>query len=372
MIRARVRLPFGTPLLGELVEVTLHDVRIGSSDLALPGVSVVDAGTERLFTTDDLRFDPRDGGGPFCTPEQRREARAFGAVNVVFHARRGLDRIGALLGRPLPPLVVRIGVHDAQAPRWGGGHYRLPALTYTSMPEADPPAATGEVHLGRGGRFVPLDGRPYFNAPAHNAAIVYHELGHHLTRHTADFRVNVGRRADAQANRKIALDEGTSDYLAAILLETPDIFGWHRQREPATSLRRRRLDGPWTMTAYGGERSDDPHSDGTIWASALWAARSELQEEGVATEEFDRLVVRALVRLGGSQGDRTRGAELERRRQFGHALQTLLDEDRSPAGRIGAVVEQVLAGRGIVTGYDNDELRERARAKLPLPAGCRG
>ncbi|TMC99629.1 MAG: hypothetical protein E6J03_12705, partial [Chloroflexi bacterium] len=63
MIRARVRLPFGTPLLGELVEVTLHDVRIGSSDLALPGVSVVDAGTERLFTTDDLRFDPRDGGG---------------------------------------------------------------------------------------------------------------------------------------------------------------------------------------------------------------------------------------------------------------------------------------------------------------------
>ena len=371
MIRARVHRPFGTPPPGELVELTLPDVRIGRTGIALPGISVVDAGPERLFTTDDLRFDPQDGGGPTCMPEQRREARAFGVVNVGFHVRRGLDRIAALLGCELPPLVVRIGVHEVQAPRWGGGHYRLPARTYTSMPEADPPAVTGEIHLGRGGRFVPLDGRPYFNAPAHNAAIVYHELGHHLTRHTADFRVNVGRPVDAQANRKVALDEGTSDYLAGIMLETSDIFGWHRQHEPATSLRRRRLDGPWTMAAYGGMRSDDPHSDGTIWASALWAARVELQGEGVAAEELDRMVVRALVRLGRPQDDLPRGAELERRCQFGHALQALLDEDRSSAGHIGAVVERVLAGRGIVTGYDNDQLRERCRAWLPLPTGSR-
>jgi hypothetical protein len=371
MIRARVRLPFGSPLPGELVEVTLHDVRIGSSDIALPGVSVVDAGPERLFTTDDLRFDPRDGGGPFCTPEQRREARAFGVVNVGFHLQRGLDRIASLLGCELPSLVVRIGVHDARAPRWGGGHYRLPALTYTAMAETDPPAATGEIHLGRGGRFVPLDGRPYFNAPAHNAAIVYHELGHHLTRHTADFRVNASRPADAQANRKVALDEGTSDYLAGVLLETTDIFGWHRQREPATSLRRRRLDGPWTMAAYGGMRSDDPHSDGTIWASALWATRVQLQRQGVAAEEFDRMVLRALVRIGRSREDLPRQDELEHRRQFGHGLQALLDEDRTPGGRIGAVAERVLAGRGIVTGRDNDQLRERSRAGIPLTAGSR-
>jgi hypothetical protein len=371
MIRARVRRPFGTPLPGELVEVFLPDVRIGGSGIALPGVRVVDAGPERLFTTDDLRFDPRDGGGPFCAPEQRREARAFGVVNAGFHLQRGLDRIAALLGCELPPLVVGIGVHEAQAPRWGGGHYRLPARTYTSMPEADPPLVTGEIHLGRGGRFMALDGRPCFNAPAHNAAIVYHELGHHLTRHTADFRVNVGRPADAQANRKIALDEGTADYLAAILVETPDIFGWHRQREPATSLRRRRLDGPWTMAAYGGARSDDPHSDGTIWASALWATRVQLQREGVAAEEFDRLVLRALLRIGRSQGDRPRRDELALRRQFGHSLQALLDEDRSPDGRIGAVVERVLAGRGITTGHDNDQLRERSRARLPVTAGSR-
>ena len=371
MTRARVHLPSGTPRPEEVVEVTLPGVRIGRSDIALPGVHVADAGPERLFTTDDLRFDPRDGGGPFCPPEQRLEARAFGVVNVGFHLRRGLDRIAALLGRELPPLAVRIGVHDPRAPRWGGGHYRLPALTYTSMPEAAPPAATGEIHLGRGGRFVLGDGRPYFNAPAHNASIVYHELGHHLTRHTADYRINVDRPADAQANRKIALDEGTSDYVAAILLETPDIFGWHRHHEPATSLRRRRLDGPWTMAAYGGLRSDDPHSDGTIWASALWASRIQAQGEGVAAGEFDRLVLRALVRIGRSGGDLPRPVQLEHREQFGYALQALLDEDRSAGGHIGAVIERVFAARGIVTGYDNDQLRERSRACTPLAAGSR-
>lgn len=370
MTPVRVRRPLGTPP-GEVVEVALSDVRVGAHSVALPGVSVVDAGTERLFGTDDLRYDPRDGGGPFCTPEERREARAFGVVNVAFHARRGLDRIAVLLGWELPPLVVRIGVHEAQAPRWGGGHYRLPARTYTSLPEADAPAVTGEIHLGRGGRFVPVDGTPYFHAPAHNPAIVYHELGHHLTRHTADFRINAGRPADAQANRKVALDEGTSDYLAGVMLEAPDIFGWHRGNESAASLRRRRLDGPWTMAAYGGLRSDDPHSDGTIWASALWAARVELQRDGVAPEDLDRLVLRALVRIGRCQDGLPRGAELEGRRQFGHALQNLLDEDRSPDGRIGAVVERVLAGRGIVTGYDNDQLRDRARSEGRLPAGSR-
>jgi hypothetical protein len=118
-------------------------------------------------------------------------------------------------------------------------------------------------------------------------------------------------------------------------------------------------------------RSDDPHSDGTIWASALWATRVQLQRQGVAAEEFDRMVLRALVRIGRSREDLPRQDELEHRRQFGHGLQALLDEDRTPGGRIGAVAERVLAGRGIVTGRDNDQLRERSRAGIPLTAGSR-
>jgi hypothetical protein len=370
-MRARAYRPSRTLPPGDLAEVDLPDIHIGNRGITLPGVSVTDVGGERLFTTDDLRFDPRDGGGPFCLPEHRREARAFGVVNVAFHLQRGLDRIVALLGRPLPPLMARIGVHASQSPRWGGGHYRLPSLTYTSFAEGEPPSPTGEIHLGTGGGFVTLDGRAYFHSASHNAAIICHELGHHLTRHTADYRVNSGRPVGAQANRKVALDEGTSDYLAAILLETPDIFGWHRHRVPSASLQRRRLDGAWTMAAYGGLRSDDPHSDGTIWASALWAARGEVSRRGFAAEYFDALVLRALVRVGRGPVEVPRAIELENRSRFGHALQAILDEDRSPGGRIGEVAETVLASRGIEVGYDNIELRERARARVAQPVGGR-
>jgi hypothetical protein len=369
MIEARVWSSSRTAPPGRLTEVALPVVAVGPRSIRLPGVTVCDVGPERLFTSDELRFDPRDGGGPLCSSEHRREARGFGVVNVAFHLRRGLDRISALLGHALPPLVARIGVHASQAPRWGGGHYRLPALTYQKLPEEDPPLPTGEIHLGLGGGFIPLGGSAYFHAPSHNAGIVCHELGHHLTRHTADLRLNSGRPPGSQANRKVALDEGTCDYLAAVLLETPDIFGWHRHRVPATSLQRRRLDGPWTMAAYGGRRTDDPHSDGAIWASALWAARSRLEQCGVAGEEFDRLVLRTLARIGRSPADGPRAEALQRRMEFGGALAALLDEDPSPAGRVGGVVEAVFASRGIEVGYDNDELQQRARARMPQPIG---
>ena len=57
--------------------------------------------------------------------------------------------------------------------------------------QADPEAVTptGEIHLGSGAGFVntPQSGRGggggrYFHAPAHNTAIIYHEVGHHVCR----------------------------------------------------------------------------------------------------------------------------------------------------------------------------------------------
>jgi hypothetical protein len=53
--------------------------------------------------------------------------------------------------------------------------------------------------------------------------------------------------------------------------------------------------------------------------------------------------------------------------EFGGALHALLDEDQSPAGRVGGVVEAVFASRGIEVGFDNDELRDRARARVLRP-----
>jgi hypothetical protein len=343
---------------GRLIEVTLPLERIEAAALVCPRVTVrCEHGV--LFDGDDLRFDPRFGGGPSATPDERREALAFGVVNSAYHAQRGLDVVERLLGRPLPRLLVRIGVHAGQRPEWGGGHYRLPALDYSTLPEEDPPVATGEVHLGVGGRLVPLRGERYLHTASHDPAIVLHELGHHVTRHTADLRVNERRPPQAQANLKTPLDEGTSDYLAAILLDTADIYGWHRAAVPPESPRRRCLAAPWTMAQFVGGHLSDPHTDGTIWSAALWAARTELERRGVAGPRFDGVVLRALDRIGRTGADLPVERARQRRRRYALALEAILEEDAASGGRLASVVEPVFASRGIEAGLGNDDLRER-------------
>src|SRR5947209_10226038 len=220
-MRARVRVPAGEPGPGQLCEVELEAAEVSQGGLRMPGLYVADVRLP-LADRDDLRFDPRDGGGPLSDDDERAEARAFGIVNVAFHVHRGLAWAAELLGRALPQLVVRIGVHADQRPAWAGGHYRLPADAYSALSERHAVTPTGEIHLGYGGSYLLFGGRRYFDAPSHNPGIVLHELGHHICRHTADFRLNYRRPAMRQANRKIPLDEGTSDYVAATLLGYPD------------------------------------------------------------------------------------------------------------------------------------------------------
>jgi hypothetical protein len=233
-------------------------------------------------------------------------------------------------------------------------------------------APTGEIHFGPGGRFVAYGARPSFHAPAHTAAISYHELGHHLCRHTADFRLNRRHPPRAQSNRKVPLDEGTSDYLAAVLLGTPDIFGWHRAGYPRTSQQRRCLDGPWTMSSFWGQGfahtpwggGADPHIDGTVWSAALWATRMALVAHGVPGELFDRLVMQALVRLGPVERNMPRLEALRNRGRFSRFLQALVDADQACGMGCGALILRTMAQRGIELGYSNEELRDRARQRL--------
>jgi hypothetical protein len=148
-----------------LPEATVRDER---------GVVLLDptAGAEVLV-------DPAGGGGPWVDVGRDRCARLFGLTNVAYHAQRVLRQVGELLGHPLPHLVIRIGMHESPD-RWGGGHYRLAARSY-DPPEHSPVAVTGEVHLGGGNSYLPLpQGELYFAAPAHNLAIIYHEIGHHV------------------------------------------------------------------------------------------------------------------------------------------------------------------------------------------------
>ena len=364
--------PDGSPGPGALSEVELDVAEIRESALMMPGLLVVDvrggAGLDRRYG--DLRFDPAGGGGPLATPRDRRESIGFGIVNVAYHLRRSLDYLASLTHHELPPLIARIGAHGDQRARWGGGHYRLPAVVYSSLPETPPPAVTGEIHLGPGGTFTQAAGRRYFVAPAHVVAIIVHELGHHLTRHTADFRLNERRLPLAQANHKIPLDEGTADYLAAIMLGTPDIYGWHRGGTPPAAQARRRLDGAWTMAAFRGGHDTDPHLDGTVWAAALWSARRAVRASGGQAAEFDRLVAEGLVRIGATHPEMPDEVVRHRRRSFGDALAAILESDAARGGRFGDVIAAAFADRGIEAGFSNADLRDRCRV-LPCRAPVR-
>ncbi|HZS20559.1 MAG TPA: hypothetical protein VFA63_06175, partial [Pseudonocardiaceae bacterium] len=201
----------------------------------------------------------------------------------------------------------------------------------------------------------------------------YHEIGHHVCRHTADFRLNGLRPLSAQTNKKIALDEGTCDLLTASLLNSPDIYGWHRASLPMWDRRRRALGPQWTMAGFQGGATD-PHADGTIWASACWSAREQVVAAGYSSDRFDRMLLRGLelslaaaqaVLEGPStskatQAERTSVA-LKQRRHVARLLEAMLiaDPDLSDPVLAG------MAAHGIRPNASNVELR---RAATP----CRG
>ena len=376
-------LPENRQTPGRLSVVPLEVISRGPSELVLPEVTVRDDRPLALLDpggAGDLLADPAGGGGPGAADDRDHSARLFGLTNVAFHSQRMLRTVAELLGHPLPQLLIRIGTHESPH-RWGGGHYRVAAQSY-DPPEPGQALATGEVHLGGGSSFVPTapDGDRYFAAPAHNLAIIYHEIGHHVSRHTADFRLNRLRPAAAQTNKKIPLDEGTSDLLAAILLDNADIYGWHRAEIPTWDRRRRALTPRWTMADFVGG-STDPHADGMIWASACWSARERVVAAGYARSQFDRMLLRGLelsfelsspVRRGApgepeATDERTKKA-LKQRRYAANLLEAMLRADPE-------LTDPVLAGmaaHGIRPGASNAELRrvaQSAHAAQTAPAG---
>lgn len=342
---------------GRLEDVDLDVEIVDDRTVAAEGVTVAEQRPGPLFRSGSLRFDPCAGGGPLAPQEEGLQARAFGVLNATVHLQRGL-RTFRRLGAPLPHLLVKVGMHAPD--HWGGGHYRLPAPSYTVLEEAEPVAEAGEIHLGAGSEFLRLAGQRYFHAPAHDPAIICHELGHHLCRHTADFRLNQLRDPAAQTNHRSPIEEGTADFVAAILCDSADIYGWHRGHVPPYEKLRRCLDTPWTMADYLGGSEKDPHADGVVWASALWAARSTLQGQGRRAEEFDAAVVEALVAIGRRDLDLSETV-LRRRRYFSYSLEAILESAAERGRPFAEAVAQAFATRGIVAGVSNRRLRRRAR-----------
>lgn len=316
----------------------------------------------------DFLFEPGEGGGridkvELADPDFRRayvQAARFGEVNTYFHLDRIAVYINELLAEmgaaTLPRVTAIVNAHSGavdidggrdgvcKGERWvpfQGGHYRLPSRRY-DLPELSPISTTGEIHLGPGrsrlnnhGALVQAAGGTYRAIASHNAGILYHEYGHHITRHTADFRANALRRPDRQNNRKCAIDEGTSDYFAAAMLETPHIWAWHC-RHDETVRHPRSLASMKTMADFDTGPEADPHANGTIWAAALWDLRSRLWLVGPDGARLaDRLVLKALLIIGQLPGN-WRNTEIPAvrrvRKSYATGLAALLQADELLTG----------------------------------------
>lgn len=371
-------------LWGQYVRVR-NGGEINEPDPTNGGVRVMPIGDAQPDAEGDFLFVPSQGGGRLdkvvlATPEclhRYVQASHFGEVNAYFH----LDRIAAYvdglldqLGHPsLPKVTAIVNAHHAATERDGlrdgvfgkrsgrmipmqGGHYRVPSWRYDPK-EFQPLSPTGEIHLGPGyqlhrdGAIVKAMGGPYWGHAAHNGAILYHEYGHHIMRHTADVRANSLRPPDKQSNRKEAIDEGTCDYWAAAMLETPHIWAWHR-RHDEQEIHPRSLASTKTMADYDSTAKADPHTNGTIWAAALWDLRTRLKAtESEGAHRTDLLVLRALVGLGSitsPEGEAPTEYLPRVRASFEVGLASLLRADETMnAGRYREVILSCFSRRGI-------------------------
>jgi hypothetical protein len=350
-------------LCGRYVEVHNGAV-INQPDPFTGGARPMALGDAQPDAAGDFLFEPGEGGGridkvELADPDFRRsyiQATRFGEVNTYFHLDRVAQYIDELLGslgaEPLPPITVIVNAHSGavdidggrdgvcKGERWvpfQGGHYRLPSRRY-DLPELSPIRATGEIHLGPGrsrlrdyGALVQAAGGTYRSISSHNAGIIYHEYGHHITRHTADFCANTLRRANRQNNRKYAIDEGTSDYFAATMLDSPHIWAWHCRHDDILK-HPRSLTSAKTMKDFDHSPAADPHSNGTIWGAALWDLRSRLSllvADGARLT--DCLLLKALLLIGQlPQGWRQMEIRAVRqvRKSYATGLAALLHADR--------------------------------------------
>jgi len=322
-------------------------------------------------------------------------AARFGEVNTYYHINRIAQHVHALLEElrapPLPRVIAVVNAHHAatdlsegvrdgvlkQSERWlpfQGGHYRLASRNY-DIPEHDAVSPDGEIHLGAGwqlwqkGALAERVGRGYRANAAHNAGIIYHEYGHHITRHTADFRGNALRPQDDQDNRKPSIDEGTCDYWSATMLGTPHIWAWHHAHDDQV-VHPRSLTSKKNMMDFDHDRNADPHTNGTIWAAALWDLRMAMAESDPrGARQTDLLVLHALLLLGKVMGEEhppTPRSVREIRGNYAVGLASLLQADEKLfANRHHELILQTFNQRGISPESTN---QSNFGPVSPLPA----
>jgi len=349
---------------------------VNQADPATGTIHPVPVGDAQPDEHGDFFFEPGRGGSRVdkveLHPFQSRYVRAahFGEVNTYYHLDRMARYVHELLtelgASPLPPVIAVVNAHHAasdkpegirdglfRSERWlpfQGGHYRLASQKY-DIPEHEAVSPHGEIHLGPGwqlwqhGALAERSGKGYRANASHNAGILYHEYGHHITRHTADFRANALCAPNNQNNRKTAMDEGTCDYWAATMLGTPHVWAWHH-RHDAEVVHPRSLTSSKTMADFDYDKKADPHLNGTIWGAGLWDLRTH-----AGARATDLLLVKALLLIGqlmGNENPPSANSIREARLSFATGLNALLEADESLfSSRHREVILKTFASRGI-------------------------
>ena len=282
-------------------------------------------GNARPDANGNYFFTPEAGGGRSDRIDHGRtrsvrsfvQSLRFGELNVYYH----IDRLASYLSdlvletgkAPLPPLKAVVGAHsslpvngkythcksETRRLPFEGAHYRVVEVQEKEKRRRHP-EAMGEIHFGpgfrqrRSGALAELTGQPYRANSSHNVGIIYHEVGHHVYAHLS------GRLGDAleidnqHVYPKTPLDEGLSDYWAAVGLDSPYIWFWNH-----SAGSRRNLLSTKPPAAGLSSGRNDVHSLGIPLARALWKVRTQAVESlFTPAREIDRLVLSALGRIG--------------------------------------------------------------------------
>jgi hypothetical protein len=149
----------------------------------------------------------------------------------------------------------------------------------------------------------------------------------------------------------VAIDEGTCDYFAATVLDTPHIWAWHLRHDDEV-IHPRSLSSSKTMADYDTSATADAHANGTIWAAALWDLRIQLsrtEEDGV--RRADLMVVQALLLLGQlveTSGEKPVNGIRRLRMSFGKGAAAIIQADEVlHSGRHRDVILASFSARGI-------------------------
>lgn len=383
-------------LSGRYVEV-VNDGRINEPDSDGPGFLSVAIGSASPDSEGNYIYDPAAGGGrldkrgPPKPYDRARYVAAshFGEVNAYYHVTLIAERVDALLARlgekPLARVRALVNAHEVatQPSNWRdavpdrdgvkwlairGGQYSLPARRSSDDETRRETFRTGEIQLGPGlwstrdGWLPRTAGEAYSSNTAHNAGLIYRQYGHHIARHTADFKANALRPLDRQSNVKTATDSAVSDYWAASMLGTPHIWCWHR-RHDAQSIHSRSLASSVTMEDFDSGSGAKARRNGTILAAALWDLRRSLEPQGDSAG--DLLVLASLLAFRGLRSDPYRPDVDETRKLrdgFSVFAACLLHADATRfGGKHSDEIVAAMKGRGI-------DFCEDTRQRLALPS----